>query len=247
MPDAFISERAPNNQWVDERHEMNRRTSAEVMDELLPLKDAVVIDVGCGDGWLTRHLTRLGAHVTGIEVSPRHLQEARAIATIGDERYMPGIAEDLPIRSRSVDIVIFFNSLHHVDRDSLPQALREAARVLKSGGILYVSEPLPEGAYFETMKPAHDETRVRNQAQEILRQAPEYGLIIEQSLTHVDTVTLANYAAFRDRITAINPHVRDRFDERDEEIRAKFEALGRPGEHGWAFDQPMRVTLLRRA
>jgi 2-polyprenyl-3-methyl-5-hydroxy-6-metoxy-1,4-benzoquinol methylase len=65
MPDAFINERAPDNQRVDEGHQMERRTSAEVMNELLPIKDAVVIDVGCGDGWLTRHLTRLGAHVIG--------------------------------------------------------------------------------------------------------------------------------------------------------------------------------------
>ena len=247
MPDAYINERAPDNQRVDEGHEMERRTSAEVMSELLPVKDAVVIDVGCGDGWLTRHLTRLGAHVTGIEVSPRHLQEARAVPVIGDERYMPGLAEDLPIRSRSADIVMFFNSLHHVDRDGLPKALRESARVLKSGGILYISEPLAEGAYFEVMRPAHDETRVRRQAQEILRQAPEYGLINERTLTHVDTVTLADFAAFQDRITAINPHVRDRFEEMDEQIRTNFETLGRRTEGGWSFDQPMRVTLLRRS
>jgi SAM-dependent methyltransferase len=247
MPDAYINERAPDNQRVDEGHEMERRTSAEVMSELLPVKDAVVIDVGCGDGWLTRHLTRLGAHVTGIEVSPRHLQEARAFPVVGDERYMPGLAEDLPIRSRSADIVMFFNSLHHVDRDGLPKALRESARVLKSGGILYISEPLAEGAYFEVMRPAHDETRVRRQAQEILRQAPEYGLINERSMTHVDTVTLADFAAFQDRITAINPHVRDRFEEMDEQIRTNFETLGRRTEGGWSFDQPMRVTLLRRS
>jgi SAM-dependent methyltransferase len=247
MPDAFINERAPHNQRVDEGHQMERQTSAEVMNELLPIKDAVIIDVGCGDGWLTRHLTRLGAHVIGVEVSPRHLQEAHAFPVAGDERYMPGLAEDLPVRSRSADIVIFFNSLHHVDRDGLPKALCEAARVLKSGGILFISEPLAEGAYFEVMKPAHDETRVRRQAQEILRQAPEYGLIIERTLTHIDTVTLPDYAAFQNRITAINPQVRERFEEMDEQIRENFETLGRRTESGWAFDQPMRVTLLRRS
>jgi SAM-dependent methyltransferase len=247
MPDAFINERAADNQRVDEGHEMERRDSAEVMKELLPIKDAVVIDVGCGDGWLTRHLTRLGAHVIGIEVSPRHLQEARAFPVAGDERYLPGLAEDLPVRTRSADIVIFFNSLHHVDREGLPKALRESARVLKSGGILYISEPLAEGAYFEVMRPAHDETRVRRQAQEHLRHAPEFGLIMERMLTHIDTVLFPNYAAFQDRITAINPHVRDRFQELDEQIRANFETLGRRTEDGWSFDQPMRVALLRRS
>lgn len=247
MPDAFITERVSDNQRVDERQDMERRTSVDVMSELLSLKDSIIVDVGCGDGWLTRRLTRLGAHVTGIEVSPRHLQEARARPKVGDERYMPGLAEDLPVRTRSADIVIFFNSLHHVDRDGLPKALRESARVLKSGGILYISEPLAEGAYFEVMRPAHDETRVRQQAQQILRQAPEYGLIVERTLTHIDAITFPDYGAFQDRITSINPHVRERSDERDDEIRANFEALGRRSEKGWSFDQPMRVALLRRS
>lgn len=247
MPDAFLNEQAPDNQPVDEGQKMDRRNSAQVMDELLPLKAATVIDVGCGNGWLTRLMTRRGAHVTGIEVSPRHLQEARSVPVVGDEHYMPGIAEDLPVRTRSVDIVVFFNSLHHIDKDNLAKALRESARVLKSGGILYISEPLAEGDYFETMKPAHDETQVRRQAQDILRYAPEYGLIVERTLTHVDMVKLADYAAFRDRITAINPHVRERFDEREDEIRALFERLGRKVDDGWEFEQPMRVCLLRRA
>jgi SAM-dependent methyltransferase len=226
---------------------MQRRTSAEMVEELLPLQGAAVIDVGCGDGWLTRLLTRKGAHVTGVEVSPKHLAHARAIPAAGDEHYIQGIAEDLPIPSRSADIVIFFNSLHHVDQPGLLKALREAARVLKSGGILFVSEPLAEGPYFETMKPVHDETKVRQQAQDALRYGPEFGLLLEHALTYVDTVKMKDFKAFHDRLTMINPHVRERFDEKEEELRALFERLGRKTDDGWEFEQPMRAQLLRRS
>lgn len=68
------------------------------MEELLPFRDATVVDVGCGDGWLVRSLTRRGAHATGIEVSPKYLAYAQSIAAVGDEHYMQGIAEDLPHR-----------------------------------------------------------------------------------------------------------------------------------------------------
>jgi ubiquinone/menaquinone biosynthesis C-methylase UbiE len=226
---------------------MDRRSSAEVMDELLNIQGAVVIDVGCGDGWLARRLTEKGAHVTGVEVSPKHLAHARAIPAVGDEHYIQGIAEDLPIPSRSADIVIFFNSLHHVDKEGLLKALREAARVLKAGGMLYISEPLPEGAYFEVMKPAHDETAVRNNAQQALRYGPEFGLLLEKALTHVDTVVMQDFQAFHDRITSINPQVRDRFDDQEEVIRAHFDEFGTKVEGGYAFDQPMRVTVFRRS
>lgn len=226
---------------------MERRTSVEVMQELLPLQGATVIDVGCGDGWLVRSLTRQGAHVTGIEVSPKHLAHARAIPPAGDEHYMQGIAEDLPTPSGSADIVIFFNSLHHVDQTGLLKALREAARVLKPGGILFVSEPLPSGDYFETMRPVHDETAVRNRAQEALRYGPEFGLLLEKTFVYTDTVKLKDFKAFHDRLTMINPHVRERFDEKEEELRALFEKLGRQTEDGWLFDQPMRAHLMRRS
>lgn len=225
---------------------MERRSSLEVMEELLPLSGATIVDVGCGNGWLTRILTKRGAHVTGIEVSPRHLQEARAFAPAGDEHFIQGIAEDLPIVSRSVDIVLFFNSLHHIDKDSLPKALRESARVLKAGGILYVCEPLAEGDYFEVMKPVHDETVVRQQAQAILRQAPEYNLLLEQTVTYTDVVKLRDFDAFHDRLTSINPHVREQFIELEEAIRANFNQLGRQTDEGWEFSQPMRACLLRR-
>jgi SAM-dependent methyltransferase len=221
---------------------MERRLSAELIEEMLPLKGAGVVDVGCGDGWLVRSMTR-----TGVEVSPKHLAHAQQIPPAGDEHYIQGIAEDLPIPTRSVDIVVFFNSLHHVDEPGLFKALREAARVLKSGGILFVSEPLPEGPYFETMKPVHDETAVRRRAQEALRYGPEFGLLLEKSLTYIDTVKMKDFNAFHDRLTMINPHVRDRFEEKDEELRALFERNARKIADGWIFDQPMRVHLMRRS
>lgn len=226
---------------------MEKRSNREVLEELLPIKGSTIVDVGCGDGALVRMLTRRSAHVIGIEVSPRQLARARAIPPVGDERYMPGLAEELPVRNHYADIVIFFNSFHHVDEKHLPAALKEAARVLKPGGTLYISEPLADGPYFELMKPAHDETRVRRNALEALHHAAEYGLLLEKVLGHIDTVKIKDFESFRERITSINPESRQRFLEYEEEIRANFYHLGNKVEDGWTFEQPMRVFLFRRS
>ena len=225
---------------------MEKRTNREVLEQFLELRDRTIIDVGCGDGSLARLLTRKGAHVTGIETSPKQLAKARAAERAGDERYIQGYAEDLPAESRSADIVIFLNSLHHVNVDDLAQALKEAARVLKRGGLLYVSEPLAEGPYFELMRPVHDETEVRRRAYETLSQAHLYGFLPEHELVHVNAVPIKDFSAFEQRITLANPDIRVRFDEQVEELRHAFGQLGEKGEAGRVFDQPMRVNVYRK-
>lgn len=217
------------------------------MEELLPIKGSTIVEIGCGDGWLVREMTRKGGKVTGVEVSPKQLAHARSFAAAGDEHYLQGIAEDVPMPSRSADIVVFYNSLHHVDKAGLPKAMREAARLLRSGGLLYVCEPLAEGHYFELMKPVHDETEVRRSAQEILKLGPEFGLLIEKSFNYMDTITFADFDAFHDRLTSINPQVRERFLDSEEDLRLSFEKHGQENPDGtWTFDHPMRLTLLRR-
>jgi len=225
---------------------MEKRTNREVLEQFLELPGKTIIDVGCGDGSLVRLLTRKGAHVTGIEASPKQLSRARAADTVGDERYIQGYAEELPADSRSADIVIFLNSLHHVDVDDLARALKEAARVLKHGGVLYVSEPLAEGPYFELMRPVNDETVVRQRAYETLQQAHLYGFLPEHELVHVNAVPITDFAAFERRITLVNPEIRIRFDEQVEELRNTFEQLGEKAEEGRVFDQPMRVNVYKK-
>jgi SAM-dependent methyltransferase len=231
---------------TDVQH-VERRASVDVLAELVRLDGAEVVDVGCGNGWLTREMTRRGAHVVGVEISPRQLSLARQVPPVGDEQYLQASADELQFANRSVDVVVYFNSLHHVDQANLPRALREAARILKHGGCLYISEPLAEGPYFELLKIVHDETAVRRNAQEALRHGPEYGLLLERQLIHLDEVMLEDFGAFHDRLTAINPEVRARFDEDEPRLREAFETLGHRTADGWAFDQPYKVALLRRS
>ena len=77
---------------------------------------------------------------------------------------MFSVGEYLPFRDSCFDATLFFNSIHHIPEDSMEAAISEAISVTKSGGLIYVAEPLAEGACFELDSPVEDETEVRAQA-----------------------------------------------------------------------------------
>lgn len=224
---------------------MQRRRNADVIVETLDLEGKRVIDVGCGDGHLTRLMARHGAHVLGVECSPRQLAKAWAAEKVADERVVDGVGQDLPAEDQSADIVVFFNSLHHVPAEHMAAALAEARRVLVPGGLVYVSEPVAEGKFFETCRPVDDETRVRALALAALRAAP--GFHMADEFFYVHTVAMKSYEAFRDRIVSANHEREEKFAVLDGDMRALYAANGRPNDQGgMEFDQPMRVNVLRK-
>ncbi|NQV48426.1 MAG: class I SAM-dependent methyltransferase [Rhodospirillaceae bacterium] len=225
---------------------MKNRQNADVLPSLIELKGKKVADVGCGDGSMTRLMTRQGAKVFGVECNSQMLERARAAKPAGDEIYYQGVAENLPFEDGRLDVVVFFNSLHHVAPAHQGVALDQAARVLKPGGIAYVCEPVAEGAHFELMQPVHDETDVRAAAHKHIRNAEDNGLTEEKEITYIHPATYENFKAFADRMVAINPGLEDRLDAVRAELEQAFSTLGRKGPKGYEFDQPMRVNLLRK-
>ena len=146
---------------MPQTQEIQEMSHAEWMRSRLPIGGSNIVDVGCGDGSLVRFLTREGAHVTGIECYESTLARANDHERVADEEYHLGFGQELPLEAESADVVIFANSLHHVPIEEQENALREAGRVLRAGGLLCVREPLAQGPSFEAHKLVDDETAVR--------------------------------------------------------------------------------------
>ncbi len=94
-----------------------------------------VLDVGCGGGLLAEELANRGCSVTGVDPSQGSLAVARDHAARAGLQieYQHGIAESLPLPNGAFDAVICCDVLEHVR--SPRQAVAEAARVLRSGGL----------------------------------------------------------------------------------------------------------------
>jgi ubiquinone/menaquinone biosynthesis C-methylase UbiE len=79
-----------------------------------PFRGARVLDVGCGDGRLTRRIVDASRQVVGIDPDPGQIARARAFTSRllrRRVRYEAGSAESLPFGPRSFDVVLFSWSL----------------------------------------------------------------------------------------------------------------------------------------
>jgi SAM-dependent methyltransferase len=107
--------------------------------ELLPPPGPGTLDLACGEGRLSRLLKSLGHRVVGIDAAPTMVQLA-----VTHERGEPAVlaeAERLPFRNEAFSLVVAYMCLH--DIDAMPQAVREAARVLEPSGRLCAAIPHP--------------------------------------------------------------------------------------------------------
>jgi ubiquinone/menaquinone biosynthesis C-methylase UbiE len=100
-----------------------------------------VLDIGCGTGNLTLLIKRLHprAEVVGLDPDPKALARARRKA---EERgfavlFDRGFSDELPYTEASFDRVFSAFMLHHLALDVKEKTLREARRVLRSGGAFY--------------------------------------------------------------------------------------------------------------
>ena len=216
----------------------------DALDELVEVNDRDVLDVGCGEGELSRRLALAGARVVGLDPLAVAIERARdAAPASAAPRYVEGSAEALPFPAASFDVAIFFNSLHHVPVDSIDAALAEAARVLRGGGVLYVQEPLAEGSFFELVRSVDDETGVRAAAQDALRRAVSDGQLVELASRDAVITFSLDFDYFRARMVSVDPAREVELDEHEPALRAAFERLGRHVQDGHEFDQPFRANL----
>ena len=217
------------------------------LSALVPVEGRRIVDVGCGDGALVRALTKRGGIVTGIEIDARALAPALAAPMVASERYFEGRAEALPLDDGSVDMVVFFNSLHHVPVSLLDAGLAEAARVLVPGGILFVLEPIATGAYFELTRLVEDETYVRAKAYEALGRADAHGLAATAEEIYRNPMTFKDFDAFEARSIAVDPARAAIIAEHRVSLRDSFEASAEATSEGYRFYQPARINLFRKS
>jgi len=103
-----------------------------------------VLDVACGTGVVSVTAARLGAQVTGLDLTPELLLAARENARIAavDVDWHEGDAEALPFDANSFDVVV--SQYGHIFAPRPDVTIAEMLRVLKPGGVIAFSTWPPE-------------------------------------------------------------------------------------------------------
>lgn len=139
----------------------------------------------------------------------RDFRQRLASAVAHDEgsgaEYLVGRAQKLPLPDASIGIALFMRTLHHVPSSELAHALREARRVLRSDGAVFVAEPLPQGDYFARTSLVENELSARQAVQEALAKAPAAGLVRATTVEYMVELSISDFASLRRRIVSVDP------------------------------------------
>jgi len=219
----------------------------EVMTSVLALTDARVLELGCGAADKTRRLAEHSdvAAIVAAEVDPVQHQKNLLVADLPKVTFKSFGAEVIDEPDASFDIVVMFKSLHHVPVSLLDAALAEIHRVLKPGGVAYISEPVFAGEFNEVIRLFHDESIVRREAFAAVERTVANGVLeLVEERFFKNMIKLDSFAQFEQGNLNVTHTDHNLTPELLDQVREKFES--NRSDVGYVFEIPNRVDLLRK-
>ncbi|KRE75408.1 glycosyltransferase [Paenibacillus sp. Soil750] len=105
------------------------------------VKGKMVLDAACGEGYGSSILSETAAKVIGIDISTEAIDHARNSYENENLSFQVASIGKLPFENQSVDVVVSFETIEHVEEMMQKSFLSEIKRVLKENGLLIISTP----------------------------------------------------------------------------------------------------------
>ena len=119
---------------IDDAH--SDADTAEILGLLDLPAGARILDAPCGHGRIARRLAAAGMEVTGVDLTPAYLEQARTDPLLrpGTVTYLEGDIRSLPVDGPFDAVVCWLNSFGYYDDADCHRVLHEFHRVLREGG-----------------------------------------------------------------------------------------------------------------
>jgi radical SAM superfamily enzyme YgiQ (UPF0313 family)/GT2 family glycosyltransferase/acetyltransferase-like isoleucine patch superfamily enzyme/ubiquinone/menaquinone biosynthesis C-methylase UbiE/glycosyltransferase involved in cell wall biosynthesis len=145
--DSTVNEYSATSQWrgVDKLH--------QELFHHIPVPCKEILDLGCGDGWSTNELIRLGKNAVGITINPDEAEHA--LKTYGLNLHVQDM-HDIQFPDHSFDCIYCRESFEHCVAPFI--AMCEMNRVLRPNGYALINLPdtkwIREDSHFSVLTPA---------------------------------------------------------------------------------------------
>jgi ubiquinone/menaquinone biosynthesis C-methylase UbiE len=128
-----------------------------------------VADLACGEGYGADQIAQVAEQVTALDIDSATLSNARDRYRRDNLSFLRGNIDRIPLRDLSVDAVVSFETIEHVNRETQELFLSEIARILKPDGILLASTPdRARTEHFPEQNPYHPGELYQQEFRELL-------------------------------------------------------------------------------
>ena len=100
-----------------------------------------VLDIACGEGFGSNFLAKRAKSVLGADISEQTVLHAQNKYKQDNVEFRQMSADSIGLEDKSMDVVVSFETIEHVDASTQEKAIKEFSRVLKDDGLLFITTP----------------------------------------------------------------------------------------------------------
>ena len=145
------------------------------------VKNKVVLDLGCGEGYGCLILSENATKVIGIDISQPSIQHAKKKYLTKNLEFLEGSIYKIPIeQEHSFDVITCFETIEHVEEQEL--VFDEIKRMLKPNGLLIISTPNTKSFTDDERSPFHKKELTYEEFVQLLQNKLQFFKLFNQNL-----------------------------------------------------------------
>lgn len=219
--------------------------SKEILLNELSFKGKKVLDVGCGNGWFSQWASNKGGIVDAIDPSKEQIEEAKSKDINNSINFIRAGAESINDLKKLYDLIVFFNSLHHIPIDIMAKSINYCKSKISNNGKIFIIEPIAKGKFHDFVKNIDDETKVRCEAYKVIKNCKKYRLEIIKELMYDEVKIFNSGNDCINFLSKVDDNRVSYIEENKKFLLNEFNNLSNYSNNKYQFIQPMRLNILK--